>query len=112
MLNARINEVGISEIASALRLRTAEMGSAVYEANTYPDGKLHAFELNSYHFQVNSNKEFFAQEVPIKNYIDWFVTSFIFQMVVKQDLPTEKQPLPLHNFITQVLFFVYFHVYF
>lgn len=80
------------------------MDSLAYEANTYPEDKLHAFELNSYRFHVNSDREFFEQEVPLKNYIDWFVTSLILYMVLKQDSPTEKQPFPLYNFISQVLF--------
>jgi putative membrane protein len=49
---------------------------------------------------------------PFRNYLDWFAVSFILQLIVKHDLPTENQLFPLHHFISQVLFFAFFYVYF
>lgn len=43
---------GIAGIATALRLRAADMDVQVFEANSYPGGKLHAFELNGYRFDA------------------------------------------------------------
>lgn len=43
---------GIAGIASALRLRAAGKDVSVFEANNYPGGKLHAFELEDYRFDA------------------------------------------------------------
>lgn len=43
---------GIAGIASALRLRAAGKAVSVFEANNYPGGKLHAFELEDYRFDA------------------------------------------------------------
>ncbi|HLP95970.1 MAG TPA: 1-hydroxycarotenoid 3,4-desaturase CrtD [Saprospiraceae bacterium] len=43
---------GIAGIATALRLRAAGMEVQVFEANSYPGGKLHAFEINGYRFDA------------------------------------------------------------
>jgi phytoene desaturase len=43
---------GIAGIASALRLRALGMEVEVFEANDYPGGKLHAFELSGYRFDA------------------------------------------------------------
>lgn len=43
---------GIAGIAAALRLRAAGMSVTVFEANDYPGGKLHAFELGGYRFDA------------------------------------------------------------
>lgn len=43
---------GIAGIASALRLRAAGKNVSVFEANNYPGGKLHAFELEDYRFDA------------------------------------------------------------
>jgi phytoene desaturase len=43
---------GIAGIASALRLRASGMDVQVFEANSYPGGKLHAFEINGYRFDA------------------------------------------------------------
>ncbi|MCC7464943.1 MAG: phytoene desaturase [Saprospiraceae bacterium] len=43
---------GIAGIASALRLRAAGMDVQVFEANSYPGGKLHAFDINGYRFDA------------------------------------------------------------
>ncbi len=43
---------GIAGLASALRLRAKGMDVQVFEANNYPGGKLHAFEINGYRFDA------------------------------------------------------------
>ena len=43
---------GIAGIAAALRLRAAGLDVSVFEANNYPGGKLHAFELGGYRFDA------------------------------------------------------------
>lgn len=43
---------GIAGIAAALRLRALGMEVDVFEANDYPGGKLHAFELAGYRFDA------------------------------------------------------------
>jgi len=43
---------GIAGIATALRLRAAGNDVTIFEANDYPGGKLHAFELGGYRFDA------------------------------------------------------------
>jgi phytoene desaturase len=52
MTRAIIVGAGIAGIASALRLRALGMHVEVFEANDYPGGKLHAFELKGYRFDA------------------------------------------------------------
>ena len=52
MQSAIIIGAGIAGIASALRLRALGFRVDVYEANQYPGGKLHAFELDGYRFDA------------------------------------------------------------
>jgi phytoene desaturase len=52
MPSAIIVGAGIAGIASALRLRAAGIDVDVFEANNYPGGKLHAFELQGYRFDA------------------------------------------------------------
>ncbi len=52
MSSAIIIGAGIAGIATALRLRAAGMDVTVFEANDYPGGKLHAFELGGYRFDA------------------------------------------------------------
>jgi len=52
MSKAIIIGAGIAGIAVALRLRAAGMDVAVFEANDYPGGKLHAFQLSGYRFDA------------------------------------------------------------
>jgi len=52
MSKAIIIGAGIAGIAVALRLRAAGMDVAVFEANDYPGGKLHAFQLGGYRFDA------------------------------------------------------------
>jgi phytoene desaturase len=52
MSKAIVIGAGIAGIATALRLRAAGIGVDVFEANDYPGGKLHAFDLNGYRFDA------------------------------------------------------------
>lgn len=52
MPSAIIIGSGIAGIASALRLNSAGIHVEVFEANSYPGGKLHAFELKGYRFDA------------------------------------------------------------
>ena len=52
MASAIIIGSGIAGIAAALRLRAAGYDVSVFEANHYPGGKLHAFELGAYRFDA------------------------------------------------------------
>jgi phytoene desaturase len=52
MSSAIIVGSGIAGIATALRLRASGMDVAVWEANDYPGGKLHAFEIDGYRFDA------------------------------------------------------------
>lgn len=51
-----------------------------------------------------------AGYAPLKNFVDWFMVSFIMQLLVKNDLPSGKNPLILHHFAAQALFFSFFYV--
>ena len=52
MSKAIVIGAGIAGIAVALRLRALGMEVDVFEANDYPGGKLHAFELAGYRFDA------------------------------------------------------------
>lgn len=52
MSKAIVIGAGIAGIASALRLRAAGIEVEVFEANDYPGGKLHAFDLEGYRFDA------------------------------------------------------------
>jgi len=52
MASAIIIGSGIAGMAAALRLKAAGMDVSVFEANLYPGGKLHAFELGAYRFDA------------------------------------------------------------
>lgn len=47
--------------------------------------------------------------VPLRNFIDWFVISFLLQLLVRKYVPEEKHPFPLHHFASQFLLFVFFY---
>jgi len=49
---------------------------------------------------------------PLRNFIDWFIVSLVLQLIARWNMPQEENPFPLHHFISQVLFFVFFYVYF
>jgi phytoene desaturase len=52
MSKAIVIGAGIAGIASALRLRAVGIEVNVFEANDYPGGKLHAFDLEGYRFDA------------------------------------------------------------
>lgn len=52
MSKAVVIGAGIAGIASALRLRKKGYEVKVFEANSYPGGKLHAFEIDGYRFDA------------------------------------------------------------
>lgn len=52
MPSALVIGSGIAGLATALRLRAAGMEVDVFEANDYPGGKLHAFQLGGYRFDA------------------------------------------------------------
>jgi len=47
---------------------------------------------------------------PIRNYVDWFVVSFLLQMIVKNDLSEETSSFPMHHLASQFIFFIFFYV--
>ncbi len=47
---------------------------------------------------------------PLRNFVDWFVVSFFMQVLAQKDLPEGKNPLPMHHFASQAVFFVFFYV--
>jgi putative membrane protein len=49
---------------------------------------------------------------PFRNFVDWFVASFILQIIVKNDLPEESNSFPIHHLASQFVFFAFFYVYF
>jgi putative membrane protein len=51
-------------------------------------------------------------DAPIRNFIDWFIVSFILQMIVRNDLTEESNSFPLHHLASQFVFFIFFYFYF
>jgi len=49
---------------------------------------------------------------PLRNFTDWFIVSFILQMIVRNDLTEESNSFPLHHLASQFVFFVFFYFYF
>lgn len=49
---------------------------------------------------------------PLRNFIDWFILAFILQFIVTTEIPTKKHSLPLHHFVSQLVFFLFFYAYF
>lgn len=52
MKRAFIVGAGVAGLATALRLRALGMSVEVFEANDYPGGKLHSFDVNGYRFDA------------------------------------------------------------
>ena len=46
---------------------------------------------------------------PFRNFVDWFFVSLFMQVLVMNDLPEKEHALPLHHFISQMLFFTFFY---
>ena len=71
---------GVAGMASAIRLAVQGFAVTVYEKNTYPGGKLSAFEKEGFHFdagpslftQPQNIEELFAlADEPIENYLSY-----------------------------------------
>ena len=71
---------GVAGMASAIRLAVQGFAVSVYEKNTYPGGKLSAFEKDGYHFDAgpslftqpqNIEELFDLADEPIENYLSY-----------------------------------------
>lgn len=49
---------------------------------------------------------------PIRNFVDWFVVSFLLQIIVRKELPDKSASYPIHHLASQFVFFLFFYVYF
>lgn len=47
---------------------------------------------------------------PLQNFVAWFGVALVLQVIVRNFIPSEKHPLPLHHFLSQVAFFAFFYV--
>ena len=47
---------------------------------------------------------------PVRNFVDWFIVSFLLQIIVKKELPEESVSLPIHYFASQIVFFIFLYV--
>ena len=47
---------------------------------------------------------------PLRNFVDWFIVSFIMQAMMINELHAEKHPYPINHFASQLLFFGFFYV--
>jgi len=47
---------------------------------------------------------------PLQNFVAWFGIALILQFMVRHFIPSEKHPLPLHHFLSQLVFFAFFYV--
>ncbi|HAD12023.1 MAG TPA: hypothetical protein DCF33_06245 [Saprospirales bacterium] len=45
---------------------------------------------------------------PLQNFISWFVLAWMLQYLVQQEIPEERNSLPLHHFSSQAIFFGFF----
>lgn len=50
-----------------------------------------------------------GDRAPLRNFVDWFVVSFIMQVLAQKDLPAEKSLFPMHHFASQAVFFAFFY---
>ena len=73
---------GVAGLASAIRLAVQGFAVTVFEKNSYPGGKLSAFELGSYRF--DSGPSLFTQPgnalvlgVPYKKFIPSDIAAFV-----------------------------------
>jgi uncharacterized membrane protein len=46
---------------------------------------------------------------PIKNFVDWFVVSFLLQMIVRNELSEKSTSFPIHQLASQFVFFIFFY---
>ena len=49
---------------------------------------------------------------PIRNFVDWFIVSFLLQIIVRKELPEKSASYPIHHLASQFVFFLFFYVYF
>jgi putative membrane protein len=49
---------------------------------------------------------------PIRNFIDWFVLSVAFQIIVRKEIPEDEHALPIHHFLSQLVFFAFFYLFY
>jgi len=49
---------------------------------------------------------------PFRNFVDWFVVSFLLQIIVKKELPENPESFPVNHLASQFVFFVFFYFYF
>jgi bisanhydrobacterioruberin hydratase len=47
---------------------------------------------------------------PFQNFIAWFFLALGLQILVQNEVPEEQSALPLHQFLSQVIFFAFFYV--
>jgi bisanhydrobacterioruberin hydratase len=47
---------------------------------------------------------------PFQNFVAWFLIAFGLQILVQNEVPTERNALPLHHFLSQIVFFAFFYV--
>jgi putative membrane protein len=45
---------------------------------------------------------------PIRNFVDWFIVSFVMQVIVRNELPDESASFPIHHLASQFVFFIFF----
>jgi len=50
-----------------------------------------------------------ASSAPLQNFIAWFIIGFALQMLCFKELPKQRNLLPLHLYISQILFFILFY---
>ncbi len=46
---------------------------------------------------------------PLRNFVDWFIVSLILQVLAQKDLHDGENPLPIHHFASQAVFFAFFY---
>jgi bisanhydrobacterioruberin hydratase len=47
---------------------------------------------------------------PLQNFVAWFFIALGLQFLVKNEIPEAKNPVPLHHFLSQLVFFAFFYV--
>lgn len=50
-----------------------------------------------------------AGYAPLQNFIAWFFVALVLQILVRNEVPDRKHPLPLHHFAAQAVFFAFFY---
>jgi hypothetical protein len=47
---------------------------------------------------------------PLQNFVAWFLIALGLQFLIKNEIPEDKNPVPLHHFLSQLIFFAFFYV--